>query len=115
MHADNLATFGVITNRALELLSRHLEKLPGFDKNSEEGQAFAEQAARTLKTSIPTVVQRVLFLPRDQAVRELEQMDEDSVLLQLVRRSVKAARDKRYRRLTKGDLPNGQFPQGAQK
>jgi hypothetical protein len=110
LHADNLATFGIITDRARELLSRHLEKLPGFNKNSDEGQAFAEEAARTLKSLLPLFVQRILFLPRDQAVRELERMDEDSILLQLVRRAVKAARDKRYKRLTQIELPNGQLP-----
>jgi hypothetical protein len=109
LHADNLATFGIITDRALELLSRHLEKLPGFNKNSSEGQAFAEDAARTLKSLMPSFVQRILFLPRDRAVKELERMDQDSVLLQLVRRSVKAARDRRYRRLTQVELPNGQL------
>lgn len=109
LHADNLATFGNITDRALELLSRHLEKLPSFNKNSDEGQAFAEQAARTLKSLLPLFVQRILFLPRDQAVRELERMDEDSVLLQLVRRAVKAARDRRYKRLTEVNCPMGNF------
>ncbi len=109
LHADNLATFGVINDRALELLSRHLEMLPGFNKNSEEGVTFAEEAARTLKSLMPRFVQRILFLPRDQAVRELEQMDEDSILLQLVRKAVKSARNRRYRRLTQAELPNGQL------